>query len=341
MNKKFFVRIVTLFVMVVLIGAGIYIYRHRVISDPDYPAGSPGKEVLVDVPRGATGSEIAVLLLQKHVVESSAAFFRVAVGNPDSAKIAPGSHKLNQHIPAKTALAQLLDSARIANLIKIPEGAWTDEILTQMEKAGFHKADLLAALTKIVRPSGFVGNEGIFFPAQYSFGSKTSAQTALQSMVDRFGFEAKATGLDQGAVGFTPSQLLTMASIIQAEGDSQDFSKISQVIRNRLRIGMPLQMDTTVHYITRTRGQVFLSTDATKTVSDYNTYLHTGLPPGPIGNPGKAAIEAALHPETGPWIYFITVKPGDTRFTDSSSEFLTWKSEYEKNLAAGAFGGRS
>jgi UPF0755 protein len=150
--------------------------------------------------------------------------------------------------------------------------------------------------------------------------------------------EAKASGIDQGSNGFTPLQLLTIASIVQAEGDSSDFSKISQVIRNRLKVGMPLQLDTTIHYITRTRGKVFLSTDATRTASPYNTYLHYGLPPGPIGNPGRSAMEAALHPTPGNWIYFITVKPGDTRFTDSNTQFLIWKSEYEKNLAAGAFG---
>jgi UPF0755 protein len=132
-------------------------------------------------------------------------------------------------------------------------------------------------------------------------------------------------------------ELLTIASLVQAEGDTKDFAKISQVVRNRLRIGMPLQFDSTVHFVTHTRGKVFLSTKATKTLSLYNTYLHVGLPPGPIGSPGLAAMKAAVSPVAGDWIYFITVKPGDTRFTSSSHQFLTWKSEYEQNLRAGAF----
>jgi UPF0755 protein len=128
-----------------------------------------------------------------------------------------------------------------------------------------------------------------------------------------------------------------MASIVQAEGDSKDFAKIAAVIQNRLKISMPLQLDSTVHYIKKVRGQIFLSTDSTLINSPFNTYKHYGLPPSPIGNPGAQAIQAVLNPESGDWLYFITVAPGDTRFTSSSDEFLQWKLLYEKNRRAGAF----
>jgi UPF0755 protein len=338
MSKKSLLTLTAAFVAIVAIAGGIYLVLNHSNSNPDFPTGNPGVEVIVDIPDGATGSEIAKALFDKGVVKSTGAFFSRAVADPRSSQIAPGAHRLSTHISAKEALAQLLDTTRIANLIRITEGAWTDEIIAQMVKVGFARKDLLGALSKITRPAGFTGNEGILFPAQYSFGSASSAQAALQAMVDRFALEAKASGIDQGGDGFAPSQLLTIASIVQAEGDVSDFAKISQVIRNRLKVGMPLQLDTTIHYITRTRGKVFLSTDATRTASPYNTYLHYGLPPGPIDNPGRSAMEAALHPSPGNWIYFITIKPGDTRFTDSNSQFLTWKSEYEKNLASGAFG---
>jgi UPF0755 protein len=337
-NKGDKFRIIGAFMAVFAITGGIYLIRSNAVANPDYPSGNPGIEIIVDIPEGATGSAIARILYSKSVVKSYGAFFSLAVIDPRSAQIAPGAHRLNKDISAKEALGQLLDSKRISNLIRIPEGAWTDEILLLMEKAGFSKTELLNALNQVHRPTGFSGNEGVFFPAQYSFGATSSASTALQSMVDRFQIEAKASGIDQGGGGFSPMQLLTIASIVQAEGDTKDFSKISQVIRNRLKTGMPLQLDTTVHYVTKTRGQVFLSTDATQTASPYNTYLHYGLPPGPIGNPGRAAMDASLHPTLGNWIYFITVAPGDTRFTDLNSQFLTWKSLYEKNLAAGAFG---
>ncbi len=337
-NKKAFLRLVGAFIAIFAITGGIYLVRSHSTSTPDYPSGEPGVELIVDIPQGATGSAIANILFTKGVVKSAAAFFALAVVDSRAAKIAPGSHRLNKHISARQALDQLLDSGRISNLIRITEGAWTDEVLLLMVKAGFSRNDLSNSLNQLRRPDGFSGNEGIFFPAQYSFGAGSSALVALQSMVNRFDQEVKAAGIYQGGDGFTAMQLLTIASIIQAEGDTSDFSKISQVIRNRLRLGMPLQLDTTVHYVTRTRGHVFLSTESTRTASPYNTYLHYGLPPGPIGNPGRAAMDAALHPAVGNWIFFITVKPGDTKFTDSNSQFLIWKSEYEKNLAAGAFG---
>lgn len=338
MNKNAARRLVAAFTAIFAITGSIYLVRSHSSAYPDFPNGNPGVEVIVDIPEGATGSAIALALVKKGVVKSYSAFFSLAVADPRSSNIAAGSHRVNQHVSAREALNQLLDTKRIANLIRVAEGEWTEEVITQMEKVGFSRSHLLAALNQVKHPVGFTGSEGVLFPAQYSFGSGSSALVALQAMVDRFSVEAKASGIDQGGDGFTPMQLLTIASIVQAEGDSSDFSKISQVIRNRLKIGMPLQLDTTVQYVRRTRGHVFLSTEATHTASAYNTYLHYGLPPGPIGNPGRAAMDASLHPSPGNWIYFITVKPSDTRFTDSDSQFLTWKSEYEKNLVAGAFG---
>jgi UPF0755 protein len=100
---------------------------------------------------------------------------------------------------------------------------------------------------------------------------------------------------------------------------------------------MPLQMDSTIHYVQKLRGNIFLSTKSTLLNSPYNTYRKYGLPPGPIGNPGKQALLAAVNPEPGDWIYFITVAPNDTRFTSSFEEFGVWKVEYKKNLRAGLF----
>lgn len=327
-------------ILSILLGLGIYLLRPGVPTYPDYPKGTASAEVLIDVPVGASGSDIAKILVAEKVVESFGSFFGIAVGDVRSSSIAPGVHRLHTHIPASQALEELLDPTRLPNLIKVMEGAWTDEIVAQLIDKGIKKTDLKVAFKNLVRPAGTTGNEGIFFPAQYSFGSGITAVDALQAMVDRFSTEATTSGLLAGTSDFTPMQLLTIASLVQAEGDIQDFGKISQVVRNRLTLGMPLQLNATVQYITRTRGQIFLSTSATKTVSLYNTYLHYGLPPGPIGNPGRAAMEAALHPEAGDWLYFITVAPGDTRFTKSHSEFLRWKLEFEKNLKAGVFGSR-
>jgi UPF0755 protein len=156
-------------------------------------------------------------------------------------------------------------------------------------------------------------------------------------MVDRFTAEPIAQKLLLGSKKFSASQLLTIASIAQAEGDEKDFSKVTRVILNRLDIGMPLQMDSTVHFIKKVRGEIFLSSASTLINSPYNTYKRYGLPPGPIGSPGVAALSAALEPAIGDWLYFITVAPGDTRFTRSIDEFNSWKSLYGKNRKAGMF----
>jgi UPF0755 protein len=156
-------------------------------------------------------------------------------------------------------------------------------------------------------------------------------------MVQRFNLAAKESKIDQGYKEFSPLELVTIASIIQAEGDPQDFTKIAQVIYNRLKIGMPLQMNTTVEYAANLRGKIRLPYKQLEVNSRYNTYKYRGLPPGPIGNPGQAALNASVNPESGDWIYFITVKPQDTRFTKSYEQFNIWADEFRKNEKAGLF----
>ncbi len=340
MNKVFLIRVSAALTFVFLLTGGLFLSRSHVASSPDFTALSSTHSVVLEVPEGASGSDIAKILLSAGVVKSFDAYFKLAVSDPRSSQVAPGSHRLDIGISAKSALAQLLDGKRIPNLVKVAEGAWTSEILAQLNKNGFTKKSLDAAISQIKLPKEFTGTEGFLFPAQYSFAKGVTALGALQSMVNRFSTEIATSGVLAGDSAFSPMQLLTIASIIQAEGDTQDFAKISRVIRNRLSTGMQLQMDTTVHYVLKSRGHVFLSSASTQVSSPYNTYRHYGLPPGPIGNPGKAAMVAAMNPANGDWIYFITVKPGDTRFTKSDAQFLMWKSEYEKNLRAGAFGAK-
>ncbi len=332
-------RLVTIVICLGLVGA-FFVSRSGPSIAPDYPTNtviSSSSEVIIDIPSGSAGSDIAKLLFDNNVVKSSDAFFRVAVGDKRSEKIAPGNHRLTQKISAQQALEQLLDPNRIPNLIRIYEGGWKSEVVTSLLKYGFSASEISKAFTVAQLPQGFTQTEGLLFPAQYSFAKGTTATAAVQAMIDRFMHEPSAQQLLQGSKEFKPSQLLTIASIVQAEGDIEDFDKVSRVIRNRLAIGMPLQLDSTVHFIKKVRGQIFLSTQSTLIASPYNTYKKYGLPPGPIGSPGLDAINAAMNPAVGDWLYFITVAPGDTRFTKSLDEFNSWKTLYEKNRKAGAF----
>ncbi len=311
-------------------GGGYPNFPERVISANE-------KNVSISIPTGATGTEIAEILNAAGVVASAESFFRAAVANPKSASIAPGTHSLSLEISGRTALEQLLDPSRITDLIKISEGAWKTEVFEQMKATKIWSENPSQSAKKVTLPQGITSLEGVLFPAQYSFAEGTSQVEALQSMVNRFNQVISTLGFVDPAEKFSTQQLVTVASLIQAEGRPQDFAQISRVIRNRLSIGMPLQLDSTVHYVQNLRGQIFLSNKSTKLKSPYNTYQNYGLPPAPIGNPGLAALKAAIAPANGDWLFFITVAPGDTRFTKSFAEFNEWKSLYQKNRKAGAF----
>jgi UPF0755 protein len=328
----------SLFILVV---AAFLLTRLGPSAAPDFPRNttlSGATEVVIDIPAGSAGSAIAKLLFDNGVVKSSEAFFRVAVGDKRSEKIAPGNHRLTKEISAQQALEQLLDPERIPNLVRVYEGNWKSEIVEALIAYGFSASDVASGLAKAELPEGYREIEGLLFPAQYSFPEGTTAPEAVQAMVDRFTQESAVKELLLGTQRFNPSELLTIASIIQAEGETKDFAKVSRVIYNRLSIGIPLQMDSTVHFVQKLRGQIFLSSRSTLINSPYNTYKKYGLPPGPICSPGADAITAALEPAAGDWLYFITVAPGDTRFTKSIDEFNSWKAIYVKNRKAGVFG---
>ena len=304
---------------------------------PSRVVASDEENVSISIPTGATGTDIAGILEKAGVVASVESFFRAAVANPKSAAIAPGTHSLSLKISGKMALDQLLDPKRITDLIKIPEGAWNSEVFAQMTATKNWSEKPAKSAKEVVLPEGITELEGVLFPAQYSFADGTSQVQALQNMVDKFDQVIANLDFVDPAGKLNSQQLITLASLIQAEGDTKDFTQISRVIRNRLAIGMPLQLDSTIHYLKGTRGQIYLSNKSTKLKSPYNTYQNYGLPPAPIGNPGLAALKAAIAPAEGDWLFFITVAPGDTRFTKSIAEFNSWKALYQKNRKAGAF----
>ena len=339
MNRRPLLRVIAALVASVLAIYLLSIIKSGPGAAADFDCSSdPGQRTAsIDVASGETGLEIARELFEKGVIASSEVFFRLAVADPKAALIAPGVHLIDTQICAQNALDQLLDSKRIAGLIAISEGAWISEIKKLFSKAGYPQAEVKAAFANAVVPKPFTELEGLLFPAQYSFAQGTKADVALEKMIERGLAEAVKVGFLSDQSTYSPQQLLTIASIIQAEGGDGDFTKVSRVIYNRLKIGMPLQMDSTVHFVMESRGNIFLSTKSTLINSPYNTYRKYGLPPGPIGNPGVNAMKAALSPAAGDWLYFITVAPQDTRFTSSLEEFNTWKVLYKKNLRAGKF----
>lgn len=332
---------IALLLIIVLVGGllvGLNRYAHPVI---DYPAGHPGAEVVVAIPAGASGADVAHILAKNKVVMTWQAFFNRATADSRSIGIQPGSHRIQTQLPARVALDQLLDRSRMVGLITATEGMRASSILKLLARSGWSAEELKKAFAQVHPPTQYQAPsvEGYLFPASYSFAKGASAIQVLQEMVDRFQAEATSIDLVGGAraLNLTPGQIVTIASLAQDEGDPADFPKIARVILNRLNDGMKLQLDTTVLYALNVTGRIKVTNVDLGVQSRYNTYKNAGLPPGPIGNPGRFALLAALNPAAGPWFYFITVKPGDTRFTASESEFYKWKLEYQRNYAAGAF----
>ena len=318
-----------------ILAFSLFLIRSNLSKVADFPSREISKSeqtISFHIGDSATGLEIAEDLYKAGVTASVTSFYQLAIDDPRSMQIAPGEYSINTKISARQALDQLLDTKRIQNLISVIEGDWRSEIFEKMARNNFTNLD--QALKQLVIPEGFSNSEGIYFPAQYSFAKDATSNSALQKMVDRFVEVASGIGFFESE---KPYEKLIIASLIQAEGDPVDFPKVSRVIYNRLKIGMPLQLDATVQYALKKRGSIWVTTASTKIDSPYNTYRYYGLPKGPIGNPGLAALKAAMKPAAGDWLYFITVKPGDTRFTKSHDEFLKWKIEFQRNVKAGLF----
>ena len=305
----------------------------------EFPSNAPGKEVIVLVSDGETGSSIGMDLARLGVIKESSTFLTLANRDRRAVGISPGSHRISTHITSTQALDQLLDRKRFTHLVNILEGSTFSDVLKIVSKDPNIVGVKARSLKSVKPPLNNVGNslEGQLFPASYSFAQGTSLSQAVQSMLDKFSTQIATTDLAKGYLKYTPYQVLTIASMVQIEGDPTDYEKVAGVIYNRLRIGMALQLNSTVQYAAGLRGQIGLSAAATKIDSRYNTYKYTGLPPTPISNPGIPAIRAALHPAVHDYLYFITVKPHDTRFTKDYTQFENWVTEYNKNRAAGLF----
>ncbi|MEU6933103.1 endolytic transglycosylase MltG [Streptomyces sp. 2RAF24] len=226
----------------------------------------------------------------------------------------------------------------------IPEGWRAGEVYAAVDRSlglpqGTTRRTAQAPAAGLALPPAAGGNpEGYLFPATYPVVKATTPQGLLRYMVDTAGRRFGGEHVTEGARrhGMSVHQTVIIASIVQAEADSAgDMAKVARVVYNRLGQGMALQMDSTINYALG-RDTVDTSHQDTRIDSPYNTYERRGLPPSPIGNPGDAAMAAAIAPADGDWLYFVTVKPGDTRFTASYAEHQANVAEFnERRRAAG------
>jgi UPF0755 protein len=329
--------------LVVLVGlAGFAVVKGRAYLEdvfappPDYSGDGRGS-VLVEVQDGDTSTEIADTLYKSGVVASEEAFIDVAREEPRATLIQVGFYDMAHRMSAQAALNRMLDpSSIVTNAVTVPEGYTVEQTLQQAA------ADSDLTLGKLQQaaddpqslglPAYAGGNpEGYLFPATYELAPNATEEQMLRMMVSRFEQSAQRLDLERQArrLGMSPQQVVTVASIVQREArQPADFAKVARVIYNRLERGMPLQMDSTVHYAVGKTGQVTTTDEDRASSSPYNTYRVTGLPPGPIASPGDSALQAALHPAEGDWIYFVTVNidTGETKFAVTDAQ-------HQKNVA--------
>ncbi|MCW2622905.1 MAG: putative periplasmic solute-binding protein [Frankiales bacterium] len=309
----------------------------------DYSGTGKG-EVLVEVQARETASDIGRTLEQKGVVKSSAAFVKAAKKDDRSRSIQPGSYTLRTSMSGASALSLLLDPASKAfSSVVIPEGLSQNEVLDRIAAGSkLPLADLKAAAANPAAlgvPDWAAGHlEGLLFPATYEIQPDDSATAVLTMMVDRFEQEAATLDLPAraGALGRTPYEIVVVASLAEREARKDDeYAKVARVIYNRLAQKKKLEIDATVLYgLGRTKGGLTAADLAKPT--PYNTRTNVvGLPPTPIASPGRKALEAALSPEEGDWIFYVvSAKDGTQFYTADYNAFLNQKN---KSLAEGLF----
>ena len=288
----------------------------------------PGADVEVTIPPGMSASQTASLLKDKGVVRSRLVFRAAAKFWGLDRKLMPGSYRLRRNMPLPLLFHRLAAGAAGAKVV-IPEGFSSWQIAGRLEALGVCRAaDFLA----YVKANGL---EGRLFPTTYFLEPASEAAHAAGRMKQEFKRRLEA---EYEAAGLKPNltlqQFLTLASIVEREAvHPEEKPTIAAVYLNRMRKRMRLEADPTVQYALGYWKKGLTSEDL-RTESPYNTYIHYGLPPGPICSPGLGSFRAALHPARTEAVYFVADNKGGHTFSVTHEEHLKAKREFKRELRA-------
>ena len=351
--------IAVLVALAVLIGGGWFAATKGYAKYMDWRQtddyiGTGVDDMQITIPAGASLTDMGLILVKADVVKSTKAFQSAAAKQAKSTAIQAGTYKMKSHLPAASAVARLIDPStyKVVKRVLVREGLRVSAIVPVLAKGtGLTEDQFNAVLkdpSKLGLPEYAKNNpEGFLFPDSYEVADKPDALTILKTMTAEFATIAASEDLVNraAAMGMTPLQILTVASIIEAEVNRpEDRPMVARAIYNRLQgkteTGQPmkLQLDSTVIYANGGTGTL-TTTDAQRALdSAYNTYKVDGLPPGPINSPGKSAIEAALNPADGTWIYWVVVNPqtGETKFASTDAEHQANVAEFQAWCKANA-----
>ncbi|MTA89434.1 MAG: endolytic transglycosylase MltG [Actinobacteria bacterium] len=285
-------------------------------SIEDYSGQGQGTVIIV-IEEGDLGEDVARKLVAADVVKSFDAIYRPMLQS--DLVIFPGHYEFPLQIPGAEALKILMNADPITSSVTIPEGFQIAQIIPLLiSELNLSRQDLEEAIERANKDFPGPTLEGYLFPATYQFEPDVTAAEVIEQMTQRMIRE-----LARFEVNLEDSlDLVTLASIIQEEARlKEDFFKVSTVFNNRLKQGMLLQTDPTVKYYYEGSIKSFQQGLADEE-NPYNTYVYAGLPPGPISSPGSLAIEAALNPAPGNYLFFVSINlnTGETIFSETLRE---------------------
>lgn len=327
-RRRLVVLAALVLVLLLIGGSGVLWFRRQVD-----PPGRPGEEVLVEVPQGSSIKRIGEILEEKGVV-SSASLFRGYVVQSKEGPFQAGSYRLRRSSSLEEAVAALERGPELSfDRLTIPEGLVLRQIAERVGSVPGRSAERFLEVARSGRvrsryqPEGSTNLEGLLLPETYNIEDKDDEAALLERMVGAFDDAAARAGVDEVAQGglVNPYQAIIVASLVEREANRpEDRGQVARVIYNRLKAKMRLEVDATVIYAqnrTGEKGLRVLEKDL-EVDSPYNTYKVTGLPPGPIAAPGRAALEAAIDPPDGDALFYVTINDctGETVFARTGAE---------------------
>jgi len=313
--------------LIAAIGAGAG-WLDSQISRP-YRGHRPEK-VFVDVPHGSSRWKIAGILRHDDVIRNRLAFTLFSYWHFRK-PIQAGEYYFDQPVNTREVFWKMARGRIYVRTILVPEGWTSFDIAEEIEEQGICDREQFLAAT---RETWLISNiaprarslEGFLFPSTYEFTRHNSCEQVAKRMVENFKAvwdSIKPADPDLLPDGLTPLQIVTLASLVERETpDAQERPLVAGVFYNRLRKGYPLQCDPTVQYALALEGHPVkdVKPEDLKVDSPYNTYTHTGLPPGPIANPGEASLRAALAPVKTDYLYFVANDEGGHFFAKTLAE---------------------
>lgn len=304
--------------IVVLIGAVSYIYVS--FTQPVVLTKTP---IIIDIPKGTSLQKTTDILHDAGLIQSPFVFrSSMILGGFDTA-IKTGEYTFTKNISMTEVIERLIkgDYQYIPVKLTIREGE-DARTIAQYIYATFPKLANSAISEKLL------AREGRLFPETYMFPPFATEELILKTIEDQYTKRIAKYRADIASSTYTENQILTIASILEREVPKKDdMHVVSGIIYNRLKANMPLQMDSTLGYVTG-KASLELTTADLQLDSPYNTYKNPGIPPAPIGNPGDASIDAALHPDAHQYIFFLSDKDGVNHYAVTYKEHLKNRKKY-------------